>query len=693
MRNMIFLNKSSIRGLIGASTLALAYATPVMAQTSDSATQSNDILVTGTRAVSATKTDTPVLRIPQSINIVTAQQLEDRGANSMTEALSYTAGVSTTSNDSRGDFNYIRGFESVLYLDGLKRNYGFVYLPRPDINMLDRVEVLVGPASVLYGSGSSGGLTNMQSKRPQFEFGGSASVSYGTYDRKEGMVDITSPLSDTIAVRFTGLVRDSDSLLDYIPDNRVVVQPSITWKPDQQTEVTVIGLYQRDENGPSQNFVPLAASQLAPPGLAVPASRLLGEPSWNGVGYKTNKSLTLLANHEFSNVFRFNSATRYTEADVDYREVYSAFPADPLNPFIDAGRTTIDRAFFAYKAHYKTFNTDNNVEVNLNTGPFSHKFLVGIDYSYFRQTSDQAFGSTTPINVYNPVYGTVPDPVYTYFSTQVLKQTGFYAQDQIDLGEIASLVLGIRRDHYTKEDAGLPKEVTDKTTKRAGLTVNVTPTIAPYVSYSESFLPIAGLNQFGSTYQPLTGNQKEVGIKWQPLKSTLLRVSYYNIKETNSLRPDPNNPLDSIQTGFVRSKGFEFQADHTIANDISISASYSHATTRASGEGRQRDSFPKNLASIFGTKTMQLNNDMKLRFGGGVRYVGRRTSGDPAFLQIVTPSYTLVDAVAAIDYKKWTLQFNALNLLDDVYYGNCSNYGYCENGDRRTIQGTLSYRF
>ena len=257
------------------------FAGSALAQEAEDERSDEEILVTATRAVTATKTDTPILRIPQSINIVTAEQIEDRGARSIIEALNYTAGVSNGGDDSRGDFNNIRGFESVLYVDGLKRNYGFVYLPRADVNALERIEVLVGPASVLYGAGSAGGLTNMQSKRPQFEFGGSASVSYGTYDRKEAVVDVTGPLSDTLAVRLVGLARDSDSRIDFVPNDRVLVQPAITWRPSDSTEITAIGLYQRDKNGRTTTSCRSSPrfSRLRDAGC--PIRGLLGEPSIN----------------------------------------------------------------------------------------------------------------------------------------------------------------------------------------------------------------------------------------------------------------------------------------------------------------------------------------------------------------------------------------------------------------------------
>lgn len=682
-----------MRGSFGVSLLALACAQPAYAQSEP--TDDSDIVVTAT-ASTATKTDTPILRIPQAIEVVTVEEMQDRGAQNIREALKYTAGVYNGGDDSRGDFNIVRGFESVLYVDGLKRNYGFVYMPRPEIATLERVEVLVGPASVLYGAGSSGGLTNMQSKRPQFDFGGSASVSYGTFDRKEATVDVTGPLSDTLAARFVGVVRDSDSRMDFTRNDRIVAQGALTWRPGDRTDITAIGIYQEDHNPPNYNVMPIVGSLFALPGQRIRNSSFFGEPGINR-GDKEYTAVSLLATHEFSDAFSFRSSSRYTWANTKQAEYYLATylsPGGPLDPFLP-GTTMVPRNLFAINIKYRTFNTDNGVAFKFDTGPVSHQLLAGVDYSYFKQVSGQAFiENAGAIDVYNPVYGNAPTPVFNFFNTQILKQTGFYLQDQVDFGEVASLVLGIRRDRYSKVDVGQPVEITKKTTKRAGLTINATSTLAPYISYSESFLPISGLNQFGSTYQPLSGKQKEIGIKWQPLRTTMLRVSLYDLKENNALRTDPANPLNQIQTGSVKSKGVEFQANHNVTDDFSLTAAFSYGKVRLSGEGRQRDDTPKYLASIFGTKTVELTSDIDMRLGGGVRYQGKQTS-DPfggAFV-VETPSYTLVDALVAFDYKAWTLQFNAINLFDDVYYPSCSAFGSCANGEPRTVQGTLSFRF
>ncbi len=694
-------NHVTVKGAaLGVSMLALACALPAHAQTTDAA-ESTEVLVTGTRATTATKTDTPILRVPQAIEVVTTEDVLERGGQSIREALQYTAGVSsaTGGDDSRGDFNSVRGHESVLYVDGLKRNYGFVFMPRVDINTLERVEVLIGPASQLYGSGSAGGVTNMQTKRPQFEFGGSASISYGTFDRKEGVIDVTGPLGDTVAARFVGVLRDSNSRMDYTPNDRQLVQGAITWKPTARTDITAIGIHQHDKNPPNYNIVPLVNSLYARGGTTnrdrfVPDSRFFGEPTINK-GDKEYTALSLLASHDFSDSLSFRSSNRYTWANTEQAEYYLAtyYGTGPLDPFIAPGSTRVPRNLYAISVKYNVFNTDNSLAFKFDTGSIRHQLLAGIDYSYFKNAYRQVFVAfADSIDVFNPVYGTAPAPVFGGTTTEVLKQTGFYAQDQIDFGEVASLVVGLRHDRYTRNETGKPQEATNRTTKRAGLTVNVTPTLAPYVSYAESFLPIVGQNQLGQTYQPLSGKQKEIGVKWQPLPSTMLRVSLYDLEENNALRTDPVNPFLQTQTGFKKSRGVEFQASHNLRDDLSLVAAFSYATAKLSGENYQADGIPQYMASIFGTKTVELTSDVSLRLGGGVRYQGKQTSRNGTFI-VEAPSFTLVDALAAFDYKNWTLQFNAINLLDDRYYPGCSAFGSCANGEPRTVQGSLSFRF
>lgn len=667
-----------------------------------------DIIVEAERAVTATKTDTPLRQIPQSIAVVTEQQIKDQGAETLLKALKYTAGVVNGADDTRGDFNQTRGFWAVNYLDGLKREFGFVFLPRTEIYTLERVDVLLGPSANLYGAGSAGGLVNMQSKRPKFEFGGEATINYGTFDRKQAQFDITGPISDTVAVRLTALVRDADMLLDYQMDNRVIIQPSITWKPTEKTEVTVIGLYQHDKTGPVA-YMPLAATLYAPPGLRMDRRTMLGEPDFNH-GTKDDKWVTLLVNHEFSDALKFRSASRLERDHTIQGEVNGVYYLgsapdnpfldpiiDPTNPSLNAVNSVIPRSRFGLRAHYGTFNSDNNLEFNFDMGPISHKIIAGIDYTHFTFRGSQTYSAVTPLNIYNPVYGTTDAPVFVPQSSQNLTGVGLYIQDQIRMFDRATLVVGARRDRVRNKYTEAPFQAASNllykdTTFRAALTVDVTSTLSPYISYSENFQPITGLSQFGTRFDPVTARQYEGGIKWQPVRGAMIRATYYDILEDNRLGQNPNNPLDSLQGGSAKAKGFEFQGNY-VSNDLSLSASYTHNSYRVAGEGRQGDAVPKDAFSFSANKTLQLRDDLALRFGGGVRHIGKQISGSAAFFQVVTPSFTLVDAIAAIDYKQWTLQLNATNLLNKYYYAACGQYGDCVNGDPRIINAALTYHF
>jgi len=650
----------------------------------------SEVVVTATHAVTATKTDTPLVEIPQSISIITADQILDQGALTMQQSLAYTAGVSNQGNDSRGDFNIIRSFLAEEYLDGLKRNFGFVYLPQIDVYTLDRLDVLLGPSAVLYGAGSSGGLVNMVSKRPQSEFGGEITASYGTYDRKEVEFDVTGPLSDTMAGRLVGVYRDSQQIVQYLPDNRTLLQPSFTWKPSDRTSVTVIGLYQRDYTGPSQNYSPLAATLYAPTGRAISPTELLGEPSFNK-GPKEDGDLTLLIDHSFNDALKLRSSTRIESDNTTYGEIYGNY-YNPLDPWLDANDSVIPRALFAYKTQYRTAETDNSLEFNTATGPFTHKILGGVDYSYFHQVAEQAYGDATPLDIYAPVYGAPQVVDYGPTSKQILKDLGIYAQDQIHYEELATLVLGLRHDDLNTYNSGLPEQTNVVNTYRAGLTVNVGAGISPYASFSESFQPVTGLNQFNQSFIPLYGKSYEVGAKWQPLADTLLRVALYDITERNHLVPDPTNPVNSIQTGKAYARGFEFQVDHRIANDITLTASYTHAPAKVSGQDRQEDNTPEETAGLFATKYVALGAGKVLRGGAGVRYVGPQIAGDPTVLQVITPSYTLFDAMLAFDWNQWSLQLNAINVADRNYYAGCSEYGSCASGQPRTLNIAGTYR-
>lgn len=658
------------------------------------------VTVTATRATTATKTDTALIDTPQAISVVTAAQFLDRGALTMQETLRYSAGVTSEAYglDTRSDQPAVRGFYTVQYLDAMTKLFGYSLIPRAEVYTLDRVEVLRGPSSALYGKGNTGGVTNMVSKRPLFDNQFEVGLQFGSYDRKQAQFDLTGPLGETLAARVVGVLRDSDMQTNEISDDRSVLAPSLTWKPGERTTVTLLTLFQKDETASSQQFLPVAATLLAPRGRRLADGTFLGEPDFDKLDSKQSAG-TLLVAHEFSEALKLNVNLRYVDASTQFNEIYPDVYSDPANPFIDADRRVVNRSSYSIRSRTNFFTSDNNLQFDFATGPFTHKLLGGIDYQNFRESSESGsyFGPDMPIDIYAPVYGTYVVPEFGPTLTQRQQQFGFYLQDQVRYAERTNLVLGVRRDRASSE-VDADEQIDYATTFRVGLVVDVGAGVSPYVSYSESFLPLVGLDFYGRPYVPQRGRQWEGGIKWQPRAGTLITLAGFDITEENRQTNDPDNVLNSIQTGEVTSKGVELEATHGLTDDFNLTAAYSYVDAKVTSSsfapevGVQLSDTPKEQASLWGVKTLAFSNDLSLRLGAGVRYIGS-TLSTSASGSLTTPSYTLADAMISLDSANWTVGLNATNVFDKGYYSPCRAFGDCFTGNRRSILGTLSYRF
>lgn len=659
------------------------------------------VTVTAERATTATKTDTALIETPQAISVVTAGQFLDRGALTMQETLRYSAGVTSEAYglDTRSDQPAVRGFYTVQYLDAMTKLFGYSLIPRAEVYTLERIELLRGPSSALYGKGNTGGVTNMVSKRPLFENQGEVGLQFGSYDRKQAQFDLTGPLGDAFAGRVIGILRDSDMQTNGIPDDRSVLAPSLTWHAGDRTSVTLLALFQEDETASSQQFLPVAATLLAPRGRRLADATFLGEPDFDRLDSKQSAG-TLLMAHEFSDALKLNVNLRYVDASSEFNEIYSDVYSDPANPFIDAARRVVNRSAYSIRSRTNFFTNDNNLQFDFATGAFTHKLLGGIDYQNFRESSESGsyWGPDMPIDIYAPVYGTYITPELGPTLTQRQQQFGLYLQDQIRYAERTNLVLGVRRDRAGSAVDGADEQIDYATTFRAGLIVDAGAGVSPYVSYSESFLPLVGLDFYGRPYVPQRGRQWEGGIKWQPRAGTMITLAGFDIVEENRQTNDPDNVLNSIQTGEVSSKGVELEASHGLSDDFNLTAAYSYvdakvtSSTFAPEVGVQLSDVPQEQASLWGVKTVQFNNDLSLRLGAGVRYVGS-TLSTSASGSLATPSYTLADALVSLDSQSWAASVSATNVFDKSYYSPCRAFGDCFTGNRRSMIGTLTYRF
>jgi iron complex outermembrane receptor protein len=307
--------------------------------------------------------------------------------------------------------------------------------------------------------------------------------------------------------------------------------------------------------------------------------------------------------------------------------------------------------------------------------------------------------SPPSLNVYDPDYRQPFSFGFTAANETKSTQLGYYLQDQMKFNKV-SFVLGARRDEVSNETTFSPKETTRATTYKAGVIAELLPGVSPFLSYSESFEPILGSDVNGNPFDPQDGRQYEGGIKWQPNPNSLITASYFDIEENNLLTQDPNDIQHYIQGGKIGSKGYELEAIVNFAGGFGVTANYSHTkaevleTTSLHVKGDRLEDLPEDLASLWVSKTFDVNEDLAWRIGGGVRYVGDKI--DYYQLQL-TPSVTLVDAVAQVSWRTWNFALNVNNVADKEYYASCGAYAYpdgtCNPGQTRTIVGSITKKF
>ncbi len=650
----------------------------------------DEIVITG---YAGTKTDTALMELPQPIKVITAEQYEAQGAINISDTVKYAAGVLANpyGRDTRVDGFNVRGIDALQFRDGMRDIFSYYASITSDPYNFERVEIVRGPASVLFGQGSIGGLVNLVSKSPDFETRGEINLVYGSYDRKEVLGDVNLALTDTLAVRVVGRLRDSDTFVNHVPDDRVMFAPSLRWKPTPDTDVVLTGLYQEDDTGSTSQFLPIIGTFRPNPGAPEQLDRFtfVGKPGWDRYAGRSLQGMASVT-HDFSDAVRLSLKARYIDSDLEYFTHYTNSYSNPTDPFA-ADRRTIGLYADASDARMNVFSTDNNLQYTFNTGDnIEHKLLVGIDYSWNKVGKRNVFGFEI-IDLYDIDH----DALLTYdpsgpFSEDSQKQFGIYVQDQIRFFDRVSVVLGARRDRVTASAGNRD----NATTFRAGIIGEIGAGLAPFFSYTESFLPIAGSltdidGNIGDPFKPQTGTQFEAGVKWQPGPGTLVTVTAFHIKERNRVLYGEGS--STTQSGELSTKGVEFEASHSLPDDFDLLVNYGYNKLR-SETNTDLDYMPRHIASIWSTKTFDLTDAAQLRLGAGVVYTGKRRSDGPAW-NITTPSNTTVDALAEVSWNNWRFALNATNLLNNKFYASCLARGDCFMGAPRNVMATLGYRF
>lgn len=648
---------------------------------------------------SATKTATDLVETPQAITVISRDRLDATNSRSVADAIRYTAGVSDYGgrDDPRGYGGTIRGFSADTYLDGLR-------LPDASASQtfdlepygLERLEVLRGASSALYGGGSLGGIINGVSKVPRADQVNELAIQSGSFNRIQGAADLGGDVSadGSLLWRLNALVRDSDTDFNDIKNNRLYVAPSLKWIGDKSS-FTLLASHTQIDAGSSAQFLPALGTVLYNPKGKIARDFLVGDPNFD-IYSKRQTSVGYQFEHQFNPDLSFRQNVRFAHMDLNYRFVTAVA--------LLSDNRTLTRQALLQSSTYNNVSMDNQVEYKVNTGLVSHDFLAGLDFSSQFIALRRGQGTAPSLDIFNPVYRAVTSPGYAnkINTNQTESQTGLYGQDQIGLGNWRLILTG-RQDFADSDLVNNNSHTTTQSspqafTYRTALLYAFPVGISPYVAYATSFQPQSGTDVSGSPFSPLTGDQVELGVKYQPPgSSTLFSVATYDLTQQNVLTTDPNNSSYNVETGEIRTRGVEFEVLGSLAEQVNFIAALTFQDPRitksnVAGEvGNRPTTVPSRMASLYLDKTWALDERVAVGLGGGVRYQGTTEGTDPNTFEV--PSQTVFDLNGHVDYERWRLQVNATNVTDETIYAACTRTVSCSYGTGRAVFATLSYRW
>ncbi|PVZ37024.1 TonB-dependent siderophore receptor [Pseudomonas sp. CC120222-01a] len=668
------------------------------------------------RTAAGTKTDTALVEVPRSISVATRQQMSDRGVHSLDDAVKYMPGIVSASfgSDTRYDWMRVRGFEPTQFLDGLPLPRGVYANPKAETWNLDRLALLRGPASSIYGQTPPGGLLDMVSRRPQAESAHEIELQYGSDNHRQINFASTGKIDDEGRFLYgvSGVIRDGGTQIDHIDDKRYNIAPSLTWNIDDDTSLTLLTQFTRDDTGVTSQFRPIQGTKIDMPFGKISHHKNLGDPDYEFYD-RTYYALGYAFEHRINEVWQFRQNLRYTKSDLSFQTitVNSYFPEFGMVVDNDGnvGRSTTN-----VDEDISQFAVDNNFEGNFNTGDISHTLLIGLDHQRTNNNFLTIYGTAPSINVNNPVYGlpiTRPDRSDAYYDyDQKTRQTGVYIQDQMALGNWR-LTLGGREDWVHTSTKFFNKGDATNTQRDSNFSGNAAISyvfdsgFVPYLSYAESFQPAskADVNPT-SSFKPTEGKQWELGIKYQPPGSnTLLSAAVYDLTQKNVLvtNNDGNTSVTS-QTGEVKVHGLELEAVSDVTENLKLTAAYTLAKSEVQdGEfkGNRLQLMPNQQASLWADYTWHSGVLDGFGIGGGARYTGN-TYGDQANTYLgKANAYTVFDASVHYDLgrlstslKGASVAVNATNLFNKDYISTCDSY-YCYYGDERSVVASASYKF
>lgn len=654
---------------------------------------------------SALKVDTPAQETPKAVSVVTEQDLINRAPQKLDEALRYTSGVVSQPYGADNDTDWIkvRGFDAATYLDGsrLFKDGYYTWLLEP--YGLEKVEVLKGPASILYGEAPPGGVVNAVQKKPTDVPQGNVGLQVGNNNLRTLSLDISDYANEDGSVRYrlVGLMKENDGELNGTENSRFYIAPSLAIDVSDRTTLTLLASYLEDKGVPTNPFFPAAGTLINSDFGTIDPSTNLGEPNYDKYE-RTQASVGYQLEHVLDDTWTLSQKFNYGYNDLYLRSSY-AFWND------DATTDTLYRGIVFRNGETNSFALDNRAVAKWQSSRVENTALLGVDLQYHRTKGLEenpadsfSFGS---INPFNPVYGNYT-PIdessdYAYDRKIIKQQASLYAQYQMKLDQQWVGLVGGRYDAVkTENESVAASEDKDRTdgqfSLNAGLMFLADNGLSPYVSYSQSFDVLSTIDDStGELYKPLEGEQVEVGVKYTPsFINGYVNVAWFDITEKNSLILDPNTN-STTQAGEVNSQGIEVEGIGYLADGLKLTASYTFTdakTDNTDGNGtKDAPLIPKHLASAWLDYDASKVGLTGWDFGTGVRYVGE-SKDDPRWSDRTIPGVTLWDLMVSYDItKQWNAQLNVNNVLDKEYVSAC-NY-YCYYGQSRSVVLSANYNW
>lgn len=649
-----------------------------------------DSFITQGRKASVGKGRAAIQDTPYSISVVDAKQAAEAGAINVETALTYSAGIyaGRYGFDTRGDWAAIRGLNASAYVDGLRGSYGSYNNVRPELYTLERIEVLKGPSSVQYGQAELGGIINVTSKLPQSAPAREIQMQIGSYNRKQVAMDFTGPVNPegTLLYRLVALKRSSDTQVDYVNDDALVLMPSLTFRPNTDTSVTLLVTHQQNDSKVSSQFLPMRGTLVAGSQGFIPSSRFAGEPGWDRYDARKNE-VAVLVDHRLNETWKTRINVRKTNSSSVTREIYATVGA------VADAAGNITRTIHSADRKTDVWAGDFRLEGDLRLGPTKHLVTVGLDYQNALWLEDNYVSTTLPgtFNIYNPVYGLANTGAFTGTdrADNKIVQTGLYLMDHMEWGPWV-LSGAVRRDEAKNmtltPNVGTTTVSNSATTGQIGLMYRFDNGISPYVSTSEAFVPNLGTDGAGGYLKPTTGKQEEAGIKYMsPSGNTSIAVAAFDIKQKNRVQQGAI-PGGFEQVGSVI-EGWEIEARHRIGR-LELLGNFTDMSALNNATGRRLGSVSERTASAWA----QYRFAGGWRAGIGSRYIGDVTGGTNN-LPLV-PAVTLYDAMVGYSVGQWDFRLNMTNLGDKEYVSWCRGFNQdCGYGNRRNILLTANFKF